>query len=157
VFNPTARRRIFSMMVRSRRRSSSSKPWASTSSMASAAWAVARSMFRGPLPAQNRGRGEQAVGDAWRAAGAHGDLGGAVGVDGDVQDFGGAPDDETELVVGVELQAQQDAEAAAQRRRQQAGRVVAPTKVKGLISMTWVRAAGPWPMMMSSFKSSSAV
>jgi hypothetical protein len=30
------------------------------------------------------------------------------------------------------------------------GRVVAATKVKGRISMTWVRAAGPWPMMMSS-------
>jgi hypothetical protein len=30
------------------------------------------------------------------------------------------------------------------------GRVVAPMKVKGRISITWVRAAGPWPMMMSS-------
>ena len=30
------------------------------------------------------------------------------------------------------------------------GRVVAATKVKGLISITWVRATGPWPMMMSS-------
>ena len=30
------------------------------------------------------------------------------------------------------------------------GRVVAATKVKGRISITWVRAAGPWPMMMSS-------
>ncbi len=30
------------------------------------------------------------------------------------------------------------------------GRVVAPIKVKGLSSITCVRAAGPWPMMMSS-------
>ena len=40
---------------------------------------------------------------------------------GHADDFGGALDDEAQLVVGVELQAQQDAEARAQRRREQAG------------------------------------
>ena len=59
---------------------------------------------------------EEAVGDAGGAAGAHGDLGGAVAVDGDAEDFGGALDDEAEFVVGVELQAEEDAEAGAQRR-----------------------------------------
>ena len=29
-------------------------------------------------------------------------------------------------------------------------RVVAPMKVNGRTSMVWVRADGPWPMMMSS-------
>ncbi len=64
---------------------------------------------------------QQAVGDARGAAGAHGDLGGAVAVDGNAEDFGGALDDEAELVVGVELEAQEDAEARAQRRGEQAG------------------------------------
>ena len=64
---------------------------------------------------------QQAVGDARCAAGAHGDFGGAVAVDGDAEDFGGALDDEAEFVVGVELEAQQDAEAGAQRRGEQAG------------------------------------
>jgi len=50
----------------------------------------------------------------------------------------------------LKLEAEEDAEAGAERRGEQAGRVVAATKVKGRISMTWVRAAGPWPMMMSS-------
>jgi hypothetical protein len=81
------------MMVRRRRRSSSSKPWAA----------------------------QEAVGDAGCAAGAHGDLSRAVAVDGNAEDFGGALDDEAELVVGVELQAQQDAEAGPQRGAEQAG------------------------------------
>ena len=56
---------------------------------------------------------EQAVGDAGGAAGAHGDLGGAVAVDGDAEDLGGALDDEAEFVIGVELQADEDAEASS--------------------------------------------
>ena len=40
---------------------------------------------------------------------------------GTLHHFGGALDDEAQLVVGVELEAQQDAEARAQRRREQAG------------------------------------
>ena len=56
---------------------------------------------------------EEAVGDAGCAAGTHGDLGGAVAVDGDVEDFGGAFDDPAEFVVGVELEAEKDAEAGA--------------------------------------------
>ncbi len=64
---------------------------------------------------------QETVGDARGAAGTHGDFGGAIAVDGDVEDFGGALDDETELVVGVELQAQQDAEAGAHGRAEQAG------------------------------------
>jgi hypothetical protein len=40
-------------------------------------------------------------------------------------------DDEAQFLFGVELQAQQDAEARAQRRLSRPGRVVAPMKVKG--------------------------
>ena len=64
---------------------------------------------------------EEAVGDARGSAGAHGYFGGAVLVDGDTEDFGGALDHEAKLVVGVELQAQQDAEAAAQGGGEHAG------------------------------------
>ena len=64
---------------------------------------------------------QQAVGDAGSAARTHGDLGGAVLVDGDADDLGGAGDDDAQLVVGVELQAEEDSEAASQGRRQQAG------------------------------------
>ena len=64
---------------------------------------------------------QQAVGDARGAARAQGDLGGAVLVDGHVHHFGGALDDEAQLVFGVELEAQQDAEAGAQGRAEQAG------------------------------------
>jgi hypothetical protein len=64
---------------------------------------------------------EEAVGDAGCAAGAHGDLGGAVAVDGDAEDFGGALDYPAEFVVGIELEAEKDAEAGAERRREQAG------------------------------------
>ena len=94
---------------------------------------------------------QKAVGDARGSAAAHGDFGGAVLVDFDVHDVGGAGDDEAEVFVGIELEAEEDAEAGAERRAERRpGRVAAATKVKGRISMTWVRAAGPWPMMMSS-------
>jgi hypothetical protein len=63
---------------------------------------------------------EKAVGDAGCATGAHSDFGGAVVVDGDAQDFGGALDDPAEFVVGVELEAEKDAEAGAERGRQEA-------------------------------------
>ena len=64
---------------------------------------------------------QQAVGDARSAARTHGDFGGAVLVDGDADDLGGAGDDDAQLVVGVELQAEKDSEARAERRREQAG------------------------------------
>lgn len=64
---------------------------------------------------------EEAVGDAGCAAGTHGDLGGTVAVDGDSEDFGGTFDDPAEFVVGVELEAEEDAEARAQRGGQEAG------------------------------------
>ena len=56
---------------------------------------------------------EEAVGDAGCAARAHGDLGGVVAVDGNSEDFGGAFDDPAEFIVGVELEAEEDAEAGA--------------------------------------------
>jgi len=64
---------------------------------------------------------EKAVGDARRASGAHGDLSGAVAVDGDTKDFGRTLDHPAELVIGVELQAEEDTEAGAQRGGEQAG------------------------------------
>ncbi len=123
----------------------SSKPWASTSSMVSAALAVGRSMT--PLPADLgivADAAQQAVGDARCATGAQGDLRRAVGIDGDLHHLGGAFDDEAEFLFGVELEAEQDAKTGAQGRAEQAGTGVAPINVKGRISMTWVRAAGPW-------------
>jgi hypothetical protein len=93
---------------------------------------------------------QQAVGDAWRAAGAHGDLGGAVAVDGHAEDVGRALDDEAELVVGVELQAQQDAEARAQRRREQAGARGGGDEGEGLDVQLEGARGGPGPIMMSS-------
>ena len=56
---------------------------------------------------------EEAVGDARCSSGAHGDFGGAVVVDGDAEDFGGALDYPAELIVGVELEAKEDAETRA--------------------------------------------
>ena len=64
---------------------------------------------------------EQAVGNARSAAGAHGELGRAVAVDGHAEDVRGALDDEAQLVVGVELEPQQNAEAGAHGRAEQAG------------------------------------
>ena len=64
---------------------------------------------------------QEAIGDAWSAAGAQCDFGGAVCVDGDTQDLGGALDDEAEFVLGVELQAQEDAEARTQWRTEESG------------------------------------
>jgi len=63
---------------------------------------------------------QKTVRDARCAARAHGDLGGAVAVDGNTQDFCRPLDDPAKFVVGVELQAKKDAEARAQRGRQQA-------------------------------------
>ena len=56
----------------------------------------------------------------------------------------------------VELQTLDDAKAVAQRRGQQPARVVAPTSVNGGRSSLMERAAGPSPIMMSSWKSSMA-
>ena len=64
---------------------------------------------------------EEAVGDAGCASGTHGDFGGAVAIDGDAEDLGGALDDPAEFVVGVELEAEEDAEAGAQRGGEQTG------------------------------------
>lgn len=64
---------------------------------------------------------QEAVGDAWCASGANSDFDGAVVVDGDVEDFGGALDDEAKIVVGVEVKAEKDSEAGAERRGEQAG------------------------------------
>ncbi|GAA3155408.1 hypothetical protein GCM10017687_86770 [Streptomyces echinatus] len=63
---------------------------------------------------------QQTVGDAGRAPGAAGDLGGAVRVDLDVQQVRRAVDDALQLVRFVELHVRGEAEAVAQRGRQQA-------------------------------------
>ena len=52
---------------------------------------------------------QQPVGDAGRAAGAERDLGSAVRVDGHLQHLGRTLDDIAELVLGVELEPEQDA------------------------------------------------
>jgi len=62
----------------------------------------------------------------------------------DLEHFCRALNDDAQFFFGVKLQAQQNAETRAQRRREQAGPRGGPMKVKGLISITWVRAAGPW-------------
>ena len=64
---------------------------------------------------------QQAVGNARRAARAQRNLRRAVGVDGNLHHLGGALDDDAQFLFGVKLQAQQNAEARAQRRTQQAG------------------------------------
>ena len=64
---------------------------------------------------------QEAVGDARSSAGTHGDFGSSWGIDGNVEDFGRALDDGAEIFVGVELQTQEDSEAGAQGRGQQAG------------------------------------
>ena len=58
----------------------------------------------------------QAIGYTRGAAGAHGDLSGAVALDRHAQHFGGTLHDETQFIVGVKLQPQQDAEPRTQRR-----------------------------------------
>ena len=93
---------------------------------------------------------EEPVRDARRAAAAQSDLRGAVLVNGNLHDLGGAGDDDAEFFFGKELQAQKDAEAGTERRREQAGTRGGADESERAISMTWVRAAGPWPMMMSS-------
>ena len=64
---------------------------------------------------------QQAVGNARRAAGTKSDFRGAVLVDGNLHHFSGAGDDEAELFFGVELKAEQNAEAGPQGRGEQAG------------------------------------
>ena len=56
----------------------------------------------------------------------------------------------------IELQPMHDAEAVAQRAVSRPARVVAPISVKGGRSSLIERAAGPSPIMMSIWKSSSA-
>ena len=63
---------------------------------------------------------KQPPGDARRAAGAAGDLPGAVIGDRRAEDARAAADDRLELVVGVEIEPDRNAEAVAKRRRQQA-------------------------------------
>ena len=63
---------------------------------------------------------QQAVRDARRAPAAPRDLPRALRLDGHAQDAGGARDDEREVGLGVEVEAVHDAEAAAQRRGEQA-------------------------------------
>ncbi len=62
---------------------------------------------------------EQAVGHARGPAAAGGDRKRALLVDVDLQDLGRAPDDPGKIVGAIVLQARLDAEAIAQRRRQQ--------------------------------------
>src|ERR1035438_5969860 len=117
---------------------------------------------------------QQAIGNTRCASTTGGNLDRAGLVDLDAENFSRALQDDLQVRVGVELQPQHDAEARAQRRRQQPrarggpdegerphldgvgaadsspARVVAPMKVNGRTSMVWVRADGPWPMMMSS-------
>jgi len=63
---------------------------------------------------------EQAIGDAGRASGTAGDFGGAFAIDFHAEDFCGTLDDDAEIIVRVELEAQQKAEARAQRGGEQA-------------------------------------
>lgn len=63
---------------------------------------------------------QQSVGDTGGAPGAAGDLGGALGVDLHVEEVRGAVDDALQLGRLVELHVRREAEAAAQRRGQQA-------------------------------------
>ena len=64
---------------------------------------------------------QHTVGDAGRAAGAPGDLHSAAGLDGNVQNTGAARDDLPQLLGGIQLQPERDAEAVAQRRGQRTG------------------------------------
>src|SRR6266478_4234825 len=100
VFRPTGPPWYFSMMVSNSLRSTSSKPWRSTSSMLSADWAV---------------------GDARRATGAARDFGGTGTIDAHAENLGGTLDDDAEIVVSVELEPQQQTEARAQGRGEQSG------------------------------------
>ena len=70
--------------------------------------AVALDLGKVPDPAQHT------VGDAGGAPGAAGDLHGPLRLDGDVQDPGAAGDDQGQLLRGVQLQPQGDAEAVPQ-------------------------------------------
>ncbi len=100
---------------------------------------------------------QQTVGDARRAAGALGDLAGAFRLARDAEDLGGAAHDRGELERAVELQPLHDAEAVrAAARSGGPARVVAPISVNGGRSSLIERAAGPSPIMMSIWKSSSA-
>ncbi len=62
---------------------------------------------------------QQPAGDARRAARAAGDLAGAVVGEVDAEQAGGAANDLLQLLDGVEIEADGNAEAVAQRRRQQ--------------------------------------
>ena len=68
----------------------------------------------------------------------------------DAKNFRRALQDDLEVLVGVELQPQHDAEARAQRRRQQSRARGGADEGERRTSMVWVRADGPCPMMMSS-------
>jgi len=69
---------------------------------------------------------QQAAGDAGRAAGAAGDLQSAGLGQLEAELLGAAADDAQQLLRRVELQPQRDAEAVAQRRRQQPGALWRP-------------------------------
>ena len=64
---------------------------------------------------------EKAVGDAWSAAAAPRDLPRSLRLEGDAQEPGGACHDEVEVRLRVEVEAVDDAEAAAQRGREESG------------------------------------
>src|SRR5512139_3733065 len=104
LLRPTGPPSNFSMIVRSRRRSISSKPCSSTWRSASVAHAP-----------------QQAVDDALRAARAAGDLVGGSLVDDHAEDARRAAHDFLEIGARVEIQAVDDAEARAQGRGQESG------------------------------------
>ena len=64
---------------------------------------------------------QQAVGDARRAARSPGDLGGRLGIDRRAEDARRAAHDLVDVGDGVEIEPVHDAEARAQRRREQPG------------------------------------
>src|SRR5690606_6917468 len=64
---------------------------------------------------------QQAIGDAWRTAGAARDLRGALLVDLDAQDARGALHDLLQLLHRVEIESLDDGETIAQRARQKPG------------------------------------
>ena len=100
---------------------------------------------------------QQPAGDARRAARAARDLARPLLRHGDLQHPRAAPDDVEQFVLRIEIEPHRNAEAIAQRRVVRSPvRVVAPMSVNFARSMRTERAAGPSPMMRSSWKSSIA-
>ena len=119
---PTGPPPNFSMIVRSSRRSTSSKPCSSTSSSASArARHVGGDRAVGAHLRVVAHAAQQPVGDARRAARAARDLARRVCVDRHAEDPRRSTHDLVDVALGVEVEAVDDAEARAQRRGQQPG------------------------------------